>query len=384
MATTVKPQGSPEIPGAESTRALTASAKLPAAMVQTMQGLMPHVPALLPPDISTEQFRAALYLELSGRRDLADCTQDSLRECVIKAAMHGLLPGRDCHILPFRNKGQGGRRTATYIPNYFGVILALERTGKVAKAFAHPVYTGDEFVVDYLADVYKHIPAVTLGKQPGDLRFFYGCVRMKDGTTHIEVMDEAAIDAVRRRSPAHEHGPWVDDYLMMARKTALKRVCKYVRLTPEQQQMLDEDQEREREDIPPDRHRQNIVDLFGDDPRGSTPVEVDSVTGEIRPPGGNDPQPKTVRKAAGASQVASSTTPVTPQAQGEASGNLGHSAQKDGFAWTTLRAHREDTHLPPALLEQIASALSPVEPATDAEADALASQLLSFLDSLDE
>ena len=268
-----------------TTTAVQRRTTLPPAMVQTMQGLMPHVPALLPADITQEQFRAALYLELSGRHDLAECTQESLRDCVIKAAMHGLLPGRDCHILPFRNKGQGGKRTATYVPNYFGIILALERTGKVAKAFAHPVYAGDEFVIDYLGDVYKHVPAVALGKPAGNLRFFYGCVRMKDGTTHIEVLDEAAIDAVRRRSPAHEHGPWVDDYLMMARKTALKRVAKYVRLTPEQAALLDDDEAREHEDISPERHRKNIVDLFGDDPRGSTPqapLGVDRETGEVR------------------------------------------------------------------------------------------------------
>ncbi len=272
--TTAKPTGPVEMPGHESPRELAKRSALPPAMIQTMQGLMPAIPDLLPPDISTEQFRAALYLELSGRRELADCTQDSLRDCVIKAAMHGLLPGRDCHLLPFRTRGAGGRKTATYVPNYFGVILALERTGKVAKAFAHPVYAGDEFVIDYLADVYKHIPAVALGKAPGTLRFFYGCVRMKDGTTHIEVMDEAAIDAVRRRSPAHEHGPWVEDYLMMARKTALKRVAKYVRLTPEQAAFLSEDEAREQEDIPAARHQQNIVDLFGDDPHGSTPTHA--------------------------------------------------------------------------------------------------------------
>src|SRR5262245_1935354 len=116
MATTgtiTKPRGPAEIPGHESTKALAQRSTLPPAMVETMKGLMPTVPALLPADIAPEQFRAALYLELSGRRDLADCTQDSLRDCVIKAALHGLLPGRDCHFLPFRNKGQGGKRTAT-------------------------------------------------------------------------------------------------------------------------------------------------------------------------------------------------------------------------------------------------------------------------------
>jgi recombination protein RecT len=266
--------------------------QLPPAMVTTMRALMPQVPALLPPDIEPEQFRAALFLELSGRSALAECTQDSLRDCVVKAAMHGLLPGRDCHFLPFRNREQGGRRTATYVPNYFGLLLALDRTGKVAKAFAHPVYTGDDFSLDYLADTYSHVPAQVLGKPPGALRFFYGCIRMKDGTTHIEVMDEAAIDAVRRRSPAHEQGPWVTDYLLMARKTALKRVAKYVRLTPALQDLVSDDDTRESQDIPPERHAANIVELFGDDPRGSTTTTPAPPETAEEPPPVSTPTPE--------------------------------------------------------------------------------------------
>src|SRR5207244_3844258 len=90
------------------TKTVVRKAELPAPIITVMQGLMPHVPALLPPDLTTEQFRAALWLELSGRPQLHDCTPASLRECVVKAAMAGLLPGRDCHLLPFGNRRQGG------------------------------------------------------------------------------------------------------------------------------------------------------------------------------------------------------------------------------------------------------------------------------------
>ena len=313
-------------------------ATLPVVVRQTLGALMPHVPALLPPDITTEQFRAALYLEFTGRPDLFECTPESQRDCVIKAASYGLLPGRDAHFLPFRNKRKGGKKDATFVPNYFGLILALERTGKVAKAFAHPVYTGDEFVIDSLADVYKHVPAAALSKPQGTLRFFYGCVRLKDGSTHIEVMDEKQIDEVRRRAPGHDQGPWVDDYLMMARKTALKRVMKYVRLTPEQQQMLEDDQERERSDIPPERHQQNIVDLFGDGQGGYTHTRTGTET----------------------------------------------KAYQDGPAWDTLRAHRDDARLPEEVLERIAAALSPLAPATESEAHVLAGTVLDWLASAEE
>src|SRR5215831_10399792 len=264
-------------------------AALPARLIETMSSVMPQIPALLPSDIPVEQFRAALFLELSRptppqRTGLAECSLVSLRDCAIKAAMYGLLPGRDCHFLPFRER-KGSQVQATFVPNYFGLILSLERTGKVAKAFAHPVYSGDDFSVDYLSEVYRHVPAVVRGKQPGSLRFFYGSVRMKDGTVHLEGMDESQIDAVRRRAPAHEQGPWVDDFLMMARKTALKRTMKYVRLTPGAQQMLDEDDARLRLDIPEERHHDNIVALYGDvvDPTAPT-LPAAPRPAEVTPP----------------------------------------------------------------------------------------------------
>lgn len=253
-------------------------------MIQTMQGLMPHVPALLPQDIPAEQFRAALYLELSGRNSLGECDQDSLRDCVIKAATYGLLPGRDCHFLPFSNRrGNSGKKTATFVPNYFGLILALERTGKIRRAFAHPVHQGDEFQFDMFLDRPVHQPAITLGRTPGKELFYYGAVMFKDGTCAFEVLSLDELEAVKKRAPAHDSGPWVTDRVMMCRKTCIKRVAKYVKLTPEQRQMLEEDEVRETQDIPDARHRQNIVDLFGDHAGGDV---INHRTGEVVSVGG--------------------------------------------------------------------------------------------------
>lgn len=41
-------------------------------------------------------------------------------------------------------------------------------------------------------------------------------------------MHKPAIDRIRARSRARDRGPWVDDYEMMAKKTVLRRLCRYV------------------------------------------------------------------------------------------------------------------------------------------------------------
>ena len=242
--------------------------RLPEPIVAAIKPVMDHIADLLPPDIKFQEFRAALWLELTNRRGLEECMPETIAECCIKAGQAGMLPHRDCHFLPFNDKRRGGRKAATFVENYFGILRALDRTEKVAKAFAHPVYAGDRFEVDFLDDQFHHTPAALLtpARQRGTLSCFYACILRKDGTRHLEVMTLDEIDAVKRRAPAHESGPWVSDYEMMARKTVIKRVAKYVQLTPEVSQILRVDDDRMDTDFNPERGRQAAIELF-DDPK---------------------------------------------------------------------------------------------------------------------
>ena len=243
---------------ADSQAVQQASARLPGHITTALRDLRPTLGPLLPQDITEEQFRAALYLELSGRPSLHDCTPESLRACAVKAATYGLLPGRDCHFLPFRNRG---RKEATYVPNYFGIILALERSGKVRRAFAHAVCEGDHWAFDMFAERPQHTPAVALGKKPGKTLFYYGAIMFHDSTCAFEILTLEDLEALKKCSPAGEQSVWLTHHDAMCRKSALKRVAKYVRLTPKMQELLAEE---EAMPVNEERHQANITDLFGD------------------------------------------------------------------------------------------------------------------------
>lgn len=258
---------------------------LPESFTEMLRGLMPSVPHLLPTDISTEQFRAALWLELTSKPALRDCQVASIKECAVKAATYGLLPGRDCHFLPFNNKKAGGK-TATFVPNYFGILLMLDRTGKVQDAFAHPVHDGDVFICDHLGGVYSHVPAVTRNppQEQGKIRFYYACLLLTGGKKHVEVMTLKQLETIRNRAPAHDDGPWVTDREEMCRKTVLKRAAKYVKGAPRLQELIVEDEARELTDIPLARHQDNMAALYGMEtttPTDYARVKVDKVTGEV-------------------------------------------------------------------------------------------------------
>lgn len=240
-----------------------------------MQSIMPDVYKLLPPDITHDQFRAGCWLELTGDPTVATWVVDAVREAIIYAASYGLLPGRDCHFIPYKQKKYGNKVGPQCVTNYFGVIRSLDRSGKVRRAFAHPVHDGDEWGFDYFQDRPVHRPAVTLGHAQGRELFYYGAVMFRDGTCAFEVVTLDDLEVTRKRAPAHDSGPWVTDTVMMRRKTAIKRVAKYVQLSPDMRKLLEDDDAREREDIPPARHVKNITDLFG---------EPTQPTAYVRPP----------------------------------------------------------------------------------------------------
>ena len=134
--------------------------------------------------------------------------------------------------------------------------------------------------------------------------------------------------------------------------------------------MLDDDAEREREDIPAERHRQNIVDLFGygtggyQSPQDTTQHARGTAQNPQSPPG----------------QGIDTDTPETkPGASGGQRRPSG--PNRDSAAWDTLRAHQDDARLPEALRERIGAALSPLAPANESEAQQLAGALLDWLNN---
>jgi hypothetical protein len=93
--------------------------------------------------------------------------------------------------------------------------------------------------------------------------------------------------------------------------------------------------------IPEDRHRKNIVDLFGREPDEETP-----------PTRAKD---------------------ITPQQKPRQESN------RENAAWDTLTAHQADPRLPEEVLDRIGAALSPLAPASDGEAFTLAGEILDWL-----
>ena len=187
---------------------------------------------LIPRHLTVERVAKIGVAALMSSPKLLQCDPATVWFQVAQAASLGLevnLLGA-AYLVPFKDKCQ-------LIIGYQGLIDLCRRSGHIEKIEAHCVYERDVFSFQYgINPTLHHEPY--LDDDPGKVRLVYGVAWLKGGTTQFEVMTKANVDAIRHRSPAGKSGPWVTDYTEMARKTVVRRLCKYLPKSVELQQAL--------------------------------------------------------------------------------------------------------------------------------------------------
>ena len=187
--------------------------------------------ATLNPDRMTRLVCAAA----SRDEKLASCSPMSILRSLAQAASMGLEPfdGRnEVHLVPrWNKKGNSGRGCleATCLVGYPGLIRLATDTGRVRNIEARVVYAKDAFDVEYGVDP-RIIHKPSFDKDRGEIVAVYAVAHLVDGSTQFDVMPRHEVDAIMERSKDGKDGfsPWKSDYAEMARKTAVRRLCKYL------------------------------------------------------------------------------------------------------------------------------------------------------------
>ena len=105
------------------------------------------------------------------------------------------------------------------------------------KIDAKVVYANDEFEYEEGTEQkLKHVP--TLEEDRGEIVAAYAIAKFADGEVQIEVLTKADIEKIRKSS-ASQGGPWSNWYDEMARKSAVRRLCKYLPYDPVLEKALD-------------------------------------------------------------------------------------------------------------------------------------------------
>jgi recombination protein RecT len=181
---------------------------------------------------------------------LLDCTPQSIVGAMMQAGAWGLEldPGLgQSYLVPYYDR-RNDRNLAQLQIGYQGMIALALRSEKVKRIMARAVFENDTFEYSFgLEEKLEHKPA---SGEPGELTFVYAVATLEDGEKQFDVMSRADVEKVRTRSRAGNAGPWVTDYDAMAKKTVVRRLCKYLPKSTELAQVIEREERFERgEDV---------------------------------------------------------------------------------------------------------------------------------------
>jgi len=234
--------------------------------------------------------RVAMF-EAAKNERLAQCTPGSVYIALAKACELNLVAGGVLHrasLVPMWNKRAKSYDAELWI-EYTGLMDLVKRSGEVAHFKAEVVYENDEFEHSFdlqNGDILRHKKC---HDNPGDLLVAYAVCFFKDGRRQVEVMRKDQINRIRKSSRSPDSGPWSQHTEEMWRKTVIRRICKYLPLTPQASAVL-------YHDIKSDFEDGGAIDNIGDNDihsvNGDVIVDDDNVIDVI-----DEPKPKKQRKS---------------------------------------------------------------------------------------
>lgn len=197
----------------------------------------------LPSHVTTQRFIRAALTCLNRTPKLLNCTVESVTGCLLQCAQYGIEPdGRRAHLIPYGT-------TCTLVIDYKGLVELVLRSQMVSYIHADVVRDGDLFEYS-MGEVRNHVPWFlrrdeAKPDQPGNDFAVYALAKMKGGSVMSAVMSIQEVMEIRDRSQGYRafkagkisENPWDESNWVseqeMIKKTAIRRLCKLLPLSPE-------------------------------------------------------------------------------------------------------------------------------------------------------
>lgn len=213
-----------------------------AAMLEQHKG---EIARALPRHMTPDRMARIALTEFSKTPKLLECDPKSLFGAIIQCSQLGLEPGGvlgHAYLIPFENR-RAGTVDVQLIIGYKGLMELIRRSGQVLGIAAHAVYSNDVFIYEYgLEPKLIHKPAMT---NRGEIIAFYAAAQLRNGGRHFEVMSKEDVDKIRAGSRSANSGPWVTHYEEMGRKTAIRRIAKFLPVSIELRRAIELDEQAE-------------------------------------------------------------------------------------------------------------------------------------------
>lgn len=207
------------------------------AVMGLIERLESGVSQALPTHVAKDAFMRALQTSLRKEPKLMRCDKTSVSSAVMSTAQFGLVIGYTAHLIPFGQE-------CVLVIDYKGFIDMAYRHDRVRKIMADVICENDEFEYTGFG---RPIHKKNLHSRGKEYAAFAYCELEGCEDPIVNVMANDEIEKVRRSSRAANDGPWVQWWGEMAKKTAIKRLCKIIPKSIELQAALEYDDSREAE-----------------------------------------------------------------------------------------------------------------------------------------
>lgn len=202
---------------------------------------------ILPKHLDPERLSKTMLLAMTRQPLLYECSVESIIQSFMTCAELGLEPGGIrgyMYLVPFWNSRIKGYECQT-IPGYRGLMHLAKSCQDISYITARVVHAADRFEAVYgLTENLVHEPCLDDNRGPAVC--VYAVAHWRTGDKQFEIMTRSQIESIKSRSRSRDKngnivGPWVTDEDEMWRKTAIRRLMKYMELSDSLERAIDLD-----------------------------------------------------------------------------------------------------------------------------------------------
>lgn len=239
MATQAQAQGTGTAVAARPTG--TVAGKRPQATIESLltgDMFAQKLKSLLPTYLPAKTFVQIVCTQLRKVPKLAKVDPASFFARLQECAEMGLAPnGRHAYLVPFENRKMGTVECQLLI-GYKGLSMLAKRYGGVTNIYCELWCEGDTLTND--TGEIHHVINYTARRDETTMLGVVCVVFFKDGTRQGLVMQRWEIESIRNRAQSYRQAkqygkdcPWTTDFGEMAKKTAFRRLTKWIDISPE-------------------------------------------------------------------------------------------------------------------------------------------------------
>lgn len=206
------------------------------------EGMLAQIQKALPKHMTHDRMARIALTECRKNPELAACDVMSFAGAIIQCAQLGLEPGSGlghAYLIPFNNRARGIKEVQ-FIPGYRGLVDLARRSGMITSLEAFAIHKGDIFERGFDltrgGSFLRWIPGD--GEQTADnLTHVFAVANFKGGGYQPVVMTRAEVEKIR--DMGNGNPVWKKHFVEMAKKTAVRRLCKLLPQSPEMHDLVD-------------------------------------------------------------------------------------------------------------------------------------------------